>query len=67
LLQDPDDLLFAEPALPHLRLLSTESHSNRGHARGQGRPEANIKDNEMFVVCSIAKERVKGCRFTIPS
>src|SRR3954454_10377072 len=31
-----DRLFFAEPALPHLRLLSTESNSNRGHSEGQG-------------------------------
>ncbi|RWJ60830.1 MAG: hypothetical protein EOR33_28100 [Mesorhizobium sp.] len=35
LLQHADDLVFREPALLHLRLLSTESSSNRGHARGQ--------------------------------
>src|SRR5213083_2084104 len=35
LLQDRNDLFFAEPALPHLRLLSTESNSNRGHSEGQ--------------------------------
>ncbi len=35
LLQHRNDLFFAEPALLHLRLLPTESNSNRGRFRGQ--------------------------------
>src|SRR3954453_8916214 len=34
-LQDRNDLFLADPVLLHLRLLSTESNSNRGHSEGQ--------------------------------
>jgi len=49
LLQHANDLVFREPALLNLRLLSTESSSNRGHPRG------NVSDIDVIlVVCKLS-------------